>query len=581
METLEEDEFGEGEMDNDPQGILPPQEAYDAMTFMAPLNDEEDDLIDEVPGLMDRGRGQLMFVDDADHEQWIRQMAKNGTHGIDRALEDAMYGDESEIGLKLKRPRLLKKLGRGLKSTGKVVARNVNRGSKVVARSAKKVGKAAVKLTKGFDPRRDAAKAKMIKGLNMKLVKERANFLQAEDLKRGIKKPRGGYEIIAKAWARNKIQGSGLPVSMMGESVVSGMIKGDVMGAWYNPASWFKGKTKYVLETTEGERLAVFNPSQYAAYTATRLAQRNGEEASAQEAAEPTEEYAEEAYAEEEYPEEETEMEGDDMYSEDEYDFVVGDEEDTETDDNLGQFVTEILGDSDSDESGAWAHKLNPAYWVKSKRERKFIDAEKNNWDENYQTQKRLKEQRRELEAGRRAVHATSTANRVKNEAAAIDAELKQIEASVDGIGSDSGSFIGAVREQNAKNHKLAKVLLAIAAKRDGVLKPGESKALHKVVRNHLKVKKARKSVLSGENRTEILGDNEYDFVVGSLWRKTKKTAKKAGSIALSPSRFVAKKIFGKKKKSPAAARLSRMNAAQKRRVAALKKRRDRTCQNS
>ena len=45
------------------------------------------------------------------------------------------------------------------------------------------------------------------------------------------------------------------------------------MGSWWNPFSWFKKKTQYVLLNTRGERMAEMTETEYQAYAGTRAAQ--------------------------------------------------------------------------------------------------------------------------------------------------------------------------------------------------------------------------------------------------------------------------------------------------------------------
>lgn len=260
----------------EPQAELEPQEAYEAMKFQAPLSKEERAILTATPFLQEDPRGgnsaPIRWVDDADHFEWMHQRMKDRHKAMDEVLEDEMYGASmteeeamdragTEVGfkLRLRKPKIgkfVRKVGRGVRRAGAVVARPVS------------------KLVKKFVPGRDAGKAKMVKGLNAKLVKEHTNFLMVSDRKRGIKKPRSAYGAVAKLWAKNQIQKAGLPTSYAAGSEVAGDILGvDCCGAWYNPFSWFSKKVKYVLVNTEGERLAEMTQTEYEAYAGTKAAQ--------------------------------------------------------------------------------------------------------------------------------------------------------------------------------------------------------------------------------------------------------------------------------------------------------------------
>ena len=64
---------------------LSPEEAQESVDFMKPISDEERAILEETP-LLDG----LTRVDDAEHDQWLGQKAKEGHNAIDRAREDAV-----------------------------------------------------------------------------------------------------------------------------------------------------------------------------------------------------------------------------------------------------------------------------------------------------------------------------------------------------------------------------------------------------------------------------------------------------------------------------------------------------------
>jgi len=153
----------------------------------------------------------------------------------------------------------LRKIGRGLRRAGRGIV------------------KAPVKLAKSaarkFVPGRDARKAKMVKALNAKLVKEHANFLHMKDLRRGVKRPHGLYVAASKPWARAQISKAGLPTSLSDTGGGGDDILGAAfIGTWWNPASWFSRKAKYVLVNTEGQRLAEMSETEYQAFKGSQEA---------------------------------------------------------------------------------------------------------------------------------------------------------------------------------------------------------------------------------------------------------------------------------------------------------------------
>lgn len=300
--------------DDEPQAEDPPQEAYEAMKFQAPLNKEEKFLLSSTPFLQEDPHGHgnpIRWVDDPDHEEWLANRASENHKAMDEVLEDEMYGNltpeermdraGTEVGFSIRKS--LRKVGRVAKRAGGVAARVATTPARQLA-----------KVVKKFVPSRDAGKAKMVKDLNAKLVREHANWLATNDRKRGIRKPVSAYLPTARVWAKNKIQQAGLPTSFTSGSIVAGNILGsDSCGSWWNPLSWFSAKAKYVLINTEGERVAEMSETEYQAYAGTKAAMATQQQQEA-EAAPPSEE----APPEEPPPEEpapEDASEGDDFTS--------------------------------------------------------------------------------------------------------------------------------------------------------------------------------------------------------------------------------------------------------------------------
>lgn len=126
---------------------------------------------------------------------------------------------------------------------------------------------------------------------------------------------------------------------------------------------------------------------------------------------------------------------------------VVGDEGDS-----LGEFATEILGD---DDSGAWFHKLNPGYWLKSKRERNLIDAEKNYGEQSKHEAKWLKSREKQLKEGEKAAAAKQAALAAHAKSDEAENRLKEIETEL------SGAFVG--EDDPAAKDALANKIAAAA----------------------------------------------------------------------------------------------------------------------
>jgi hypothetical protein len=85
------------------------------------------------------------------------------------------------------------------------------------------------------------------------------------------------------------------------------------------------------------------------------------------------------------------------------------------------------------DESGAWLHKLNPRYWLKSKDERRFEDIERDMWVENAKLNKKLSRRQVALEQGFKAQQAAEAVNRARAQSADTDAQINALSASLRG----------------------------------------------------------------------------------------------------------------------------------------------------
>lgn len=94
-----------------------------------------------------------------------------------------------------------------------------------------------------------------------------------------------------------------------------------------------------------------------------------------------------------------------------------------------GRGTLELAGD----ESGAWLHKLNPRYWLKSKDERRFEDIERDMWVENAKLNKRLSRRQVALEQGFKAQQAAEAVNRARAQSADTDAQINALATSLRG----------------------------------------------------------------------------------------------------------------------------------------------------
>jgi len=91
---------------------------------------------------------------------------------------------------------------------------------------------------------------------------------------------------------------------------------------------------------------------------------------------------------------------------------------------------SDSLGDS---ELGAWLHKLNPAYWIKSSQEKKFIDAEKQAWIDNAYNLKQQKKKEAVMSQAEKALAAKQASALAYQRTSELEAQLKSIESQVAG----------------------------------------------------------------------------------------------------------------------------------------------------
>jgi len=194
LEALELPDWTESE------ARLPPQEAYEAMKFMAPLDKGEEELLEDTPfvtpGPEYPNSGELRYVDDSDHDEWIYHRQADGTQAMDHNAEDQMFGESdlaeeevmdllgTEVGFKLRPKKLLRGAGRGLRRAG---------------RTLKKIPGAVKKLLTA--PARAA-----LRGFKRKLAKRRAAYTAR---KAGRRAPNMHDTAQAQQWSKQWLASRG------------------------------------------------------------------------------------------------------------------------------------------------------------------------------------------------------------------------------------------------------------------------------------------------------------------------------------------------------------------------------------
>ena len=230
---------------------MSPGESQRVLDTMRPLSEDEAEILDDLPEISD-----LKRVDDAEQSDWLNNLTRKGYKAMDAVLDDASYGETMDA-KEMSRQDGSDDVGFGIPGLSSV---------KKGLRGAYKYGKKGItaplsltkRLVKKFVPSRDAAKAKVVKNLYAKLVREHANFLANQDQAAGrAVQPRAYYVNQSKPWAVAQIARGGLPTkfAVSGSDVLGSEICGsDVMGNWWNPLSWFFGQSQVVVNNTQGER---------------------------------------------------------------------------------------------------------------------------------------------------------------------------------------------------------------------------------------------------------------------------------------------------------------------------------------
>lgn len=483
---------------------LSPGEAARSLEDLRPLSEEENKILDDFPledlhRVDDAEHQQFMRKVAGSGHRGIDEVLDDVTYGDTMNHEEKMerIDSDDQLGWSIPGVSSLKKIASSAYKYGK-------KGVTAPLSATKWAGKRALGLVKKFVPSRDRGKAQMVKNLDRRLVVEHANWLGLRDQRAGrAVQPRAFYVAQSRPWARQQIVRAGLPVSTVvrGADVLGSEILGDdVVGSWWNPLSWFSEKVNVVVNQTSGARSPVgpdgqpIDPSQdpnaQDPYAQDPYAQDpSTQDPYAQEA------YAQDPYAQEAYPQE--------AYPDAAYgDVQVG----IAGRDDLGSFAEEILGGaapeaSDSptkedkmvkiaamrlsrgqalapgelaivaalakrghagakklyallmregapvpgDDAGAWLHKLNPAYWLKSSAEKQFKDKEVELLKENAEIQKRLGKRGQVLAQAEKAKQAAAYVEAARAQAASTEAQLKAIEDSLKGLGPADSSGLESV----------------------------------------------------------------------------------------------------------------------------------------
>ena len=460
---------------------LSPEEAQANVDYMRPLDEDEAEILEDTPGLEG-----LTRVDDAEHEQWINEKAGEGYKAMDRATEDSVFGEgsmsndeermerldsDSESGFGFK--RAFKKIGRGLKKVGKVAVYPM---TKVVSTAAH------------FIPGRDARKAALVRNTYKKLWYEHANWLAVQDKNSGIPlKPRADYERVSKLWAVAEMKKNKLPTNFntSGADVLGAQLLGETLvGSWAWPFGNFLNFSRTTIKSTDDKR------------TASPPAEQSDQSAQPDmtDVTDPSLDPSTDPSADPGAPPPDADVPQPDSQGE----TMDGNV------DSLGAFATQILGTTPSrpakdnpyaedivtkiavklgsrkaitpgelgllssaakegnasarkvmgilttrgvaipaDSSGLdpWMYKLSPGYWFASKQKKGFIDAEKKNWMDNYRLSKEQAKRQDVLDQAERARQASEAVAAARAQAAATEAQLKEIADSLKG--AMSGSFVG------------------------------------------------------------------------------------------------------------------------------------------
>ena len=481
---------------------LSPGEAEEVVETMRPLSAAERDILETTPGL----KG-LTRVDDAEHENWMIDNSRRAYKGLDPILDDAIYGDTMNHNEEqMERLGLDSDSGFGFKS----LRRGISRGIRKAGGAAYKYSGAKFAVTQAQKAALLPVK-KVIRKFTNKIVSRRASYLAKQqgltsptpEINKQAKAWSKDYvrshhnkfgSVIASLMGSEDLLDEALTTSMgLSGKTIALIALGPVgllmiltkiltsAGSSGAPPSNQDNQTLNTSEDSTSESNATSDTDATSDSTATSDSNTSTD----------------------------TNTTSQDQTS----DATQGDDMTTgiDGDDSLGAFATEILsgvvvpdktqteatnrqflnlmlyklrsgkslspqdvgriatlskqGDPvaakmypillkqgaavSGDESGAWAHMLNPLYWLKSSDERKFTDIEKDKWNENAKLQKDLGKRKEALEQAERAKAASEAVAQAKAQAVATEAQLKEIESSLKGelirdLNADvTGTFVG------------------------------------------------------------------------------------------------------------------------------------------
>ena len=179
---------------------------------------------------------------------------------------------------------------------------------------------------------------------------------------------------------------------------------------------------------------------------------------------------------------------------------------------------SDSLGSAD-DSLGAWFHRLNPLYWVKSADERSLIDKERQAWIDNAALQKKLGKREVVLQQGQKAVDARRAVEAAQARAAEIETQLKSIETQLAGacrgtsnLGGEDG-YAGRIARVSTKN------VLSLEKGNESFVSPDSSYDAVVGEKGYAGriASVSKKNVLSLEKGSEsfVSPDSSYDAVVG------------------------------------------------------------------
>jgi hypothetical protein len=481
---------------------LSPGEAEEVVETMRPLSKGERQILEETPGL----KG-LTRVDDAEHEDWMIDNSLRAYKGLDPILDDAIYGEDMNHNEEqMESLGLDSDSGFGFKSLRRGISKGIRKagssaykysGAKMVANQASKIALIPVK--------------KSIRKFTNKIVSRRANYLAKQQ---GLSSPTPEIQAQAKAWSKDYVRTHN---SKFGSVIASLMGNEHLLDSALTTSMGMSGKTLALIALGPIGLLMVLSKLLTSSSSEGAPPVEGQEDQSLDPNADP-ENLQEVGPAADATPDQNADSQSPST------DAAQGDDMTTgiDGDDSLGAFATEILsgaapskpqanaqarqflnlmlyklrngkplspqevgriatlskqGDPvaakmypillkqgaavSGDDSGAWAHMLNPLYWLKSSDERKFTDIEKDKWNENARLQKDLKRRKDALEQAERAKTAAEAVTQAKAQAASTEAQLKEIETSLKGellrdLNADvNGTFVG-----HEKPTAVTKVLL-------------------------------------------------------------------------------------------------------------------------